>query len=254
VCSSDLNAASKANGSLGAFNGQDAAGVWTLRVKDNLSSSGGSLSAFELQICSNEATTPPIITINNLLQPLSGNNSVINANFLKAEDTNNSPAQLLFTLISIPANGLLQLNGNTLQIGAQFTQADIDNGALSYFDYGLNAGQDNFRFSVIDGEGGMDAGVFQVSPLVGTSELFSNLSFELSPNPANEVLSLKMDEALRSDALISIFNTSGQRVGTWILAAGITYLPIQIVDLPKGIYAVSVENETIRGTRKVVIQ
>jgi subtilisin-like proprotein convertase family protein len=248
------NAASKANGSLGAFNGQDAAGVWTLRVKDNLSSSGGSLSAFELQICSNEATTPPSITVNNLLQPASGNNAVINASFLKAEDANNTAAQLQFTLISVPVNGLLQLYGNTLQIGAQFTQADIDNGALSYFDYGLNAGQDNFRFSVIDGEGGMDAGVFQVSPLVGTTDLTNGLYFELSPNPADEILTLNMNEALRSEALISMYNTIGQRVGTWTLAAGTTFLSLQIAELPKGVYVVSIQNETVRGARKVVIQ
>ena len=248
------NAASKANGSLSAFNGQDAAGVWTLRLKDNSTSSGGSISAFELQICSNEATTPPVITVNNILHPASGNNAVINAGFLKAEDANNTAAQLQFTLISIPANGLLQLNGNTLQVGAQFTQADLDNGALSYFDYGLNAGVDNFRFAVIDGEGGMATGIFQVSPLVRTTELLNSQRFELSPNPADAILRLTMHEALQSDALVAMYNSTGQRVGTWRLPAGNTFISLQIADLPKGIYAVSIENEVVRGTKKVVIQ
>ena len=242
------------SGVLSAFNGQDATGIWTLRVKDNFVSSGGSIAAFELQICSNEATNPPLIVLNNVLQPLSGNNIGIDASFLKAVDANNTPAQLTFTLVTIPHNGLLQLNSSNLQVGGQFTQADIDNGALRYFDFGLNAGPDDFQFVVSDGEGGMAIGVFQISPLVGTKELLSSLSFELSPNPADAVLRLSLQEPLRSDALVSMYNAAGQQVRTWSLAAGNTFLTLQVSDLPDGVYAVSIENEAVRGVRKVVLR
>ena len=248
------NAASKANGLLSTFNGEDAAGVWTLRVKDNTVSSGGSLAGFELQICSNEATNPPLITVNNILHPASGNSAGIDGSFLKAEDSNNAPNELIFTLISVPENGILQLFSSNMQVGSQFSQADIDNGGLRYFDYGLNAGTDEFRFVVADGEGGMDVGVFQVSPLVNTKELLSGLAFELSPNPADAVLRLSLSEALTSDALVSMYNAAGQRVRTWNLASGTSFLSLQISDLPEGVYAVSVENETVRGVRKVVVR
>jgi subtilisin-like proprotein convertase family protein len=248
------NAASKANGSLAVFNGQDAAGVWTLRVKDNSTSSGGSISVFEIQICSNEATNPPLITVNNVLQIATGTNAVIDANFLKAEDSNNTASQLVFTLVGLPQNGLLQVNGSDLIVGSQFTQADIDNGALRYFDFGLNAGTDSFRFVVSDGEGGMATGIFEISPLVGTKEILSALNFELSPNPADAVLRLSLNEALASDALISMYNTAGQRVHSWTLAAGNTFLALQIADLPDGVYAVSIENENVKGVKKVVVR
>ena len=248
------NASAKPSGLLSAFNGQDAAGIWTLRVKDNAITSGGTLSGFELQICSNEATNPPVITVNNVLQPVSGSNATIGVNFLKAEDSNNTSSQLTFTLVSVPQKGLLQSNGFDMPVGGQFTQFDLDNGAVRYFDYGFNAGADEFRFVVSDGEGGMATGVFQISPLVGTKDLSSNLAFELSPNPANEVLRLSLSEPLASEALITLYNAAGQRVRFWTMAAGNPFMSLQIADLPEGVYAVSIESSAVRGVKKVVLR
>jgi subtilisin-like proprotein convertase family protein len=248
------NAEAKPSGLLSALAGQDATGVWTLRVKDNAVSSGGTLSAFSLQICSNEATNPPLIVVNNVLQPASGNNATINTGFLKAEDPNNTSAQLVFTLMSVPANGVLQYFGGDAQVGTQFTQEDIDNGALIYFDFGLNAGGDEFQFVVADNEGGLATGTFQISPLVGTKAPIGNLGFSLAPNPADDLLRLTLPEPLASDAVISMFNTAGQRVRSWTLAAGNNSISLQINDLPDGVYAVSMENETARGVKKIVVR
>jgi subtilisin-like proprotein convertase family protein len=244
---------SKSSGLLSTFNGENASGVWTLQVKDNSISSGGTLSAFELEICSNEATNPPLITVNNVLNPVSGTNQAIDASFLKAEDINNTPAQLIFTLVSAPQKGVLESNGYVLQVGGQFSQFDLDNGGVRYFDYGWNQGSDEFRFVVSDGEGGMDTGVFTISPNVSTKDPLSGLSFVLAPNPADDVLRLTLPEALSSDALVSLYNTAGQRIRTWTLATGNTFQTLQIGDLPEGIYAVSIENEAVRGVKKVVI-
>ena len=146
------------------------------------------------------------------------------------------------------------MNGNNLAIGDQFTQADIDNNALRFFDYGLNAGADEFRFVVSDGEGGMATGVFHISPLVGTKDLLNGLVFELAPNPADEILRLSVNEPLVSDAQVSMYNAAGQRVRFWALAAGAKNLSMDINDLPQGVYAVTIENEAVRGVRKVVVR
>jgi len=248
------NASSKSTTPLSTFNGEDAAGVWTLRVKDNFISSGGTIAAFELQICSNEATNPPLITVNNVLQPTAGTNTPINAGFLKAEDTNNTADQLLFTLVTVPKNGLLKNNNASLQIGSQFTQADIDNGLLVYFDYGLNAGNDEFRFVVSDGEGGMATGTFSISPLVSSFTPSTKLTFDLSPNPARDVLRITLGAPLKTDATITIYNAAGQRVSTWIMPGGTTVQTLQVGDLPEGVYAIVLENEAVKGVKKVVFR
>lgn len=246
------NAESKPSGSLSTFNGEDATGVWTLRVKDNTISAGGSLAAFSLQICSNETTNPPFITVNNPLQPVSGSNEVITSAFLKSEDANNTASQLVYTLMTLPQNGLLQLYFGNVQVGTQFTQADIDNGGLIYFDYGWAAGQDAFQVVVADGEGGMDQGTFVVSPLVNTRNPYAGLSFNLAPNPAIDVLLLTVNEMLEEDAQVNLNNTAGQILKSWNMAAGSTQITLQIQDLPAGVYTVSVANGAIRGVKKVV--
>lgn len=248
------NGESKPSNSLSALIGQDATGVWTLRVKDNAVSSGGTLSSFSLQICSDEATSPPFITVNNVLQPLSGNNAAIDGNFLKAEDANNTPNQLVYTLVELPAKGLLILYGNGMGIGEQFTQADIDNGGLRYGDYGLNAGSDSFRFVVSDNEGGLDDGVFQISPNVSTQDIRHGLAFGLAPNPASDFIQLSLGTPLSSDSRVVMYNAAGQQMRAWTLAAGTMFMSLPVSDLPEGVYAIAVENEAVRGVRKVVVR
>ena len=242
--------------SLSAFNGQNAAGTWILRVKDNTISSGGQLAAFELQLCSSVALNAPFLVNNNLLQVMPGKNAPIGPALLKVEDTNNSPSELTFTLMTIPQFGdLRKFGGAPLQAGDQFTQADIDNGAISYYEYGFNTGTDDFDFSATDGEGGLVSGTFNIQPFpVSTKEPAGNLAFQLAPNPAHESLRLFVPEALDADSRIDLFNTAGQQLRTWTFPAGATAMLLDIAGLPEGVYAVSVQNEKGRGVKKVVVR
>jgi subtilisin-like proprotein convertase family protein len=244
----------KPTGALSSFNGQNSAGDWTLRVKDNTVSSGGALSGFSLEICSNTALAPPLIIVNNVLSLAPGTNASIGDNLLRADDPNNGPASLTFTLMSLPKNGQLLINGVTATIGAQFTQADISAGGLRYYDYGLNKGEDNFDFSVTDGEGGLDNDTYVIMPFaVGTVEPNASLAFDLSPNPASNTAVLTLREPLTSDARITLLNAAGQVVTTWNLSTGAYTLRLDLEQLPKGVYAVSLQSDVIKGVKKLVI-
>lgn len=245
---------SRPTGVLGNFNGQNAAGVWILRVKDNTISGGGNISAFELEICSNEATNPPIITVNNVLPVPSGGNSVVDAGHLKAEDSNNPPVQLIYTILEAPQHGELQSNGFTMHVGDRFNQTDIDNGFLKYYDWGWNQGQDQFRFVVSDGEGGMATGIFLISPTVGATTLEQGPVFNLSPNPADDQIQLTLREPLASDARVELYNTAGQRLREWTLGAGATALNLRVAELPEGVYTIALQNAAGRMVRKVVLR
>ncbi len=239
---------------LSAFNGESSAGVWTLRVKDNVQGSGGTLAAFELEICSSVALNPPLIATNSPLTLPSGANAVIGDNLLKANDANNGPSSLIFSLMSLPAHGQLTVNGVIASLGSQFTQADISNGGLRYFDYGLQLGQDNFNFSVTDGEGGLANGTFLVQPTVGIRELDARVAFDLSPNPASASALLSLNQPLSSDARVTVLNVAGQAVTTLQLPAGAYSLRLELNGLPKGVYAVSLESEKLKSIKKLVVQ
>ena len=238
---------------LSAFNGQDAAGDWILRVKDNVASSGGQLAAFQLELCSSVSLNGPVIINNNVLTLTSGSNSEVSTSLLKTEDVNNTADQLLYTLITIPSSGDLQKNWTgALKVGDQFTQTDINNGAIRYFDYGFGS-NDDFRFSVIDGEGGLASGTFTIqTEASGTNDLQRRISFDLAPNPANETVRISFGELLTSDTRVNLYNASGQLMRSHVIAAGNQMLTMQIADLPQGIYTVLVSNSRATGARKLI--
>lgn len=247
--------AAKPTESLSAFNNQDANGVWTLRVKDNVIGSGGSLAGFQLELCSSAAANAPVIVTNNVLQLSSNENAAIGTDLLKAEDTNNTAEQLIFTLVTVPRGGMLTSSTQgDLKLGSQFTQADINNGSIRYYHYG-NISIDDFRFTVIDGEGGFASGKFLINiGMVGTTTPQNNLRFDLAPNPASESVRLSFSEALASTTRVVLFNTAGQQLRSWVLAGGDLSVLLQVGDLPKGVYAVSVENIRRSGVRKIVLR
>ncbi|MBK6932220.1 MAG: proprotein convertase P-domain-containing protein [Saprospirales bacterium] len=241
---------------LSAFNGQNAGGQWILRVKDTQVSSGGSLQAFHLEFCSSTALNPPVLVNNNPLVLDPGVNAVIAPDLLKTTDPNNSDDQLVYTLMTTPANGELQLYwGGALQVGAQFTQADLNGNGLRYFDYGHNAGNDAFCFSVTDNEGGLIKDCFAVQPLaVGVRETLRALQFTLAPNPASESVRIAFGEAPRSDTRIRMFDAAGQLLHTQVLGSGQATAVLQVAQLPEGLYTIAVDNAEGGGVRKLVVR
>lgn len=238
---------------LSAFKGKNALGPWTLRVKDNVSSSGGNLADFQLEVCSSVTLNPPFIVTNNALELPAGTNALIPNTLLKAEDANNSAAQLTYTLVTVPKKGDLQVNGTVAQPGVQFTQTDLDNGAIRYFDLGSGSGE-QFRFVVSDGEGGFVEGTFVIKASVGVFEPKQQLDFDLAPNPVSSMLRISFGEGLRSEARVSLFNTTGQLLRSLTLPTGSLNHWLDVADLPDGLYVVIVQNEQASGARKVVIR
>lgn len=253
TCQPTTGIAFKPSAALSAFNGKNSTGAWILRTKDNVVSSGGNLAAFQLELCSSAALNAPFIVNNNALQLPSGTNAGIPNTLLKTEDANNSAAQLTYTLVTVPQKGEIQVNGEVAQPGKQFTQADLDNGVLRYFDYGSSAGE-QFRFVVTDGEGGFVTGIFVIKPAVGVFEPKQQLAFDLAPNPATESLRVYFGESLDSKAHIALFNTAGQQLRSTTLPNGTLGHLLDVADLPDGIYIVTVQSERASGARKVMIR
>lgn len=243
--------------SLDAMNGQNAAGTWILRIKDNAISSGGQFTAFELELCSSVALNAPFLVNNNLLMIAPGANAPVSQNLLKVDDPNNGPAEITYTLMTVPKYGdLRKFGGAPMAPGDEFTQEELNNGSVSYFEYGFNtSGSDEFDFSATDGEGGLVSATFHIQPLpLDVKEPLGSINFELAPNPATESIRLQVAEPLDSDSRITVFNAAGQQLRNWTLRAGATSILLDIAELPDGVYAVSVQSEKSRGVKKVVVR
>lgn len=247
----------KPQNALAPIIGENSTGIWTLRVKDKIANSGGTLSNFKLQFCQSVNIQPPFL-VNNIVMPLpSGTNRVITPDFLLVEDPNNTHVQLVFTVMTVPQHGIITKEGiGELKPGDQFTQADLDGGQIRFFDYGSSTDPDGFRFVVADGEGGfLGTPLFVAQPLVGTQNPdVAAIDFSMFPNPAESSVWIAFGQAIGSNAQVSLFNMGGQLVQSEQMAAGQERLQIELAHLPKGIYAVRVETKEGAGVRKLVVE
>ena len=100
-----------------------------------------------------DAADAPDFSKLDLIVPSGGMETITNSN-LFASSTNNSPDQIRYTLLTLPANGTLMLNGLDASIGTTFTQDDINNNLLSYTNTNLTATDDQFRFDLTTADGG----------------------------------------------------------------------------------------------------
>ncbi len=89
--------------------------------------------------------------------------SVISTAMLQTTDVDNTASQLVYTVTSIPTNGVLQRNGINLSANSTFTQADIDGGLITYGHNGTETTSDSFAFSVDDGAGTTSSGTFNIA-------------------------------------------------------------------------------------------
>jgi subtilisin-like proprotein convertase family protein len=242
--------------SLSAFNNQDATGEWILRIRDDATGNGGTFEEFDLQFCAAATLNPPFIINNNILEVANGTNAPITGDDLRCGDNDNTPAQLLYTLVTVPQNGRLQLQGDVLTAGSQFTQADLDAGLIRYYDYGYGTGLDCFRFTVTDGAGGfLGTPSFCVQPLLvdapSTTEFAMN--FRVVPNPAADMASLVLDAPLGQIATINLFDAAGRQVHTQQIAVAQTRAILPVASLPRGVYFAQLRTAEGVAVRKVVL-
>jgi subtilisin-like proprotein convertase family protein len=139
----------KAIGTMSDFDGENSLGNWKLVVSDAFAEDGGNITAWSLNFCFSDPIGNGSVLINQTMTvPYNSTTNIPNTK-LKAQNSGTT-AQVTFTLISLPFNGVLLLNGVQMALGATFTQGNIDAGQLAYRHSANNATLDNFKFDVLD--------------------------------------------------------------------------------------------------------
>ena len=175
---------------------------------------------------------------------LPGTTKVLSSDLLLTEDQDNTPAELTYTIVQVPAKGPLHLNGAPLSVGATFTQADIDQGHLDYEDTSLTEGSDEFLFTVQDGEGGWFG--IEHYPIRTTTTVSINnvptgeIGLEVFPNPTTGDLYLQVRDANLQPARIQFVNMLGMAVPVAVQTNGGNRIHLDLSRVPNGIYLVRV--------------
>ncbi len=226
---------------LAGLHNESIKGSWRLRIDDKQSGEGGRLQEFNLELCSNISISSPFIVKNEGLKIHPGNKSVISNLLLLASDNNNAADELIFTLVSTPTQGKLYINGIQVEVGAKFSQAEINASKLLFDDISDTEGLDFFTFTVTDGQGGwVSISKFEISRtksiLNATSDADVGEDVFISPNPTNgeiNILTLGKASSLHSYELNDLsgkvilsgkVNTESTRISLESIPAGIYFI------------------------------
>ncbi|HHM21204.1 MAG TPA: hypothetical protein ENJ20_04180, partial [Bacteroidetes bacterium] len=169
------------------FNGENSMGEWKLRIEDMFPEfDQGTLQSWFMEICNTQPIPAAVLLNNSPLTVAEGGSAVIANSHLQ---TQGIPAQTTYLLLSPPTNGTLYLSGAALLIGSSFTQADIDNGSLSYTHDGSPTMADQFAFDVVDdGNHWLHNQLFQINILQNTLSATAALTQPIDCHNANNAI------------------------------------------------------------------
>ena len=243
--------------SLTIFNGESTQGSWILNINDQTAGGGGQFEEFVLQICSNATLDAPYLVNNNPLEVYPGSWARVATTFLLVEDENNVSEELIFTVVDLPSNGYLEISGNPVLVGTQYSQKDINGNQLRYYSTDETATSDQFTFTCIDGEGGwIDITPFDIqideSFTSDLDEIENVVEIKVVPNPVKESSIITVSNTFGKDYNFSLTNLSGQ-VFTQNSYKGDKAIEVNVKDYPAGIYFISIESAGNVSYEKMVV-
>ncbi|WP_165930272.1 fibronectin type III domain-containing protein [Flavobacterium sp. GT3P67] len=148
-CLTTLSGVKQSSQALSKFNGSSSLGTWVLLATDRVANtSGGTFNQFNISICGKLQIVNNITLTYNPVSVGQGTTTTILQSKLSASQPGATTSQLIYTITQLPARGTLKLNGTVLNNGDVFSQADINNGLLSYINDGINSNSDSFKFSI----------------------------------------------------------------------------------------------------------
>jgi len=127
-------------------------GNWTLRVRDAMNGSGGSLDGWSLQLCGALEGQGPVVNVNRKLEILELKSIHFGPADLLVLDPDTQADDLKIQLLTVPAFGYLLKNGtDTLKSGSVFTQSEVNEGLIIFQAFSVDQDTlDFFRFLAFD--------------------------------------------------------------------------------------------------------
>ncbi len=195
---------------------------------------------------------PPVVISNNGLVDIPNRAPYfINTNLLESTDVEDNNSTLTYIVTNTTQNGLLRLQGVTLQNNDNFSQADINNQRINYVPSNAQTGaQDSFKFRVRDSVGNLtQENTFSISIDVINSLAGDLLEggTELSPNPTRGIVYLQMNFPYQGSIAIRLFSVEGKEVHTQSITKDTlqTNLALDLSGLAAGMYFLEVD--TLEG-------
>jgi len=245
-------------GSLSSFDGESTQGDWKLSMTTSFAAfDPGKLNSWELQVCSNFTPQAPILVENNTLPVKTGDAQWFENTLLRCTDADNTASELVYTLVTVPEFGVIDLDGTDLTVGGTFTQTNINAVSVKYSHTGSTEVDDSFIFTVTDGAGGfVGPTVFNISvdddnPVLSTLEKLSLTSFELYPNPTSDELWINSED-FTVERVLNVVDVQGRILSEHVWNSEKSMM-IPTDQLTNGVYYLRIQEENKVGTMKFTV-
>ena len=240
-------------GSLSSLAGENRAGTWTLQIRDVVNFEGGILQGWGLELCT-EAAPAPELVINQPLQAQTWYLDTLTNSLLAATDASTGAAGITYTLIDLPTAGMLRRDGVDLGLGETFTQADLDQGRITYLHQGGPETGDAFRFDLRNPGGGW-SGLFtfaiEINATTSVGDLAGTPRLRLYPNPSQDRVWVEWDETPTAPTALGLYTSLGQRLWVQPVSAGASRTALDLRGLPAGIYLIEAQTATGRAWQRL---
>lgn len=237
--------------SLGQFNLQSAQGEWSLFVTDSYFEDGGQVNYFGLEFCGTSAVDN--IPMFNAETIFTETNSIktITIQEMNANTQLQSSLEQTYTLVSVPALGVLQKNGIPLGLGGQFSQQDIEQQLITYNNTLTAPAQDQFVVDIVNSSNGW---LPQQTVEVVIQNTLSQTGFEkpswvITPNPSRGTLTIQGGNF--NEVQLQIFDLQGRLVFKTTAEKNKT---VYLNGLQEGVYLVQIAEGNKVQMEKIVLK
>jgi len=244
------------NESLSAFNSLAADGIWTLRIIDGPTGGSGNLTAFSLDICTfTNIASIPSFSNNGFTTTLNSIYTFL-ASDIEVTTTAETSTQQIYTVIELPTVGILEISGSAMNVGDTFTQNDVNTGNVTFSNAENSTFTDQFKVDIQNEANGWLANQIVLLNSTLSSNEFELGSLSVWPNPASELINIKMNTISSfEDIFVNLYDIQGRTIKNVVYKVDSNTL-VKTMDLnnvQNGIYLLEIKQGNKKSTKKIVI-
>ena len=237
---------------LSELNGNLADGIWTLFIIDKYNTDGGTINAVNLSFCNINPIANSMSILNDGIITEANSSKVILQSELNAFTPSITSNNHVYTLTDLPSFGTLKRENSELQLGDTFTQEELNLNLISYTNSLIEEATDDFTVNILNSAAAWLPNVVIPIVIQNNLDLADNRSQQVTlyPNPSRGSFTVSWFDNLETK--IDLFDLQGRIVLSKTTNANSVELDIH--EFSDGIYLVSIENESTKLIKKIVLK
>jgi len=237
---------------LSELNGNLADGIWTLFIIDKYNTDGGTINAVNLSFCNINPIANSMSILNDGISTEANSSKVILQSELNAFTPSITSNNHVYTLTDLPSFGTLKRENSELQLGDTFTQEELNLNLISYTNSLIEEATDDFTVNILNSAAAWLPNVVIPILIENNLDLAENRSQQVTlyPNPSRGSFTVSWFDNLETK--IDLFDLQGRIVLSKTTNANSVELDIH--EFSDGIYLISIENESTKLIKKIVLK